>query len=153
MFTSKIYSKWMKEAQVEKYNGMKEILPELKGRVLDVGIGPGWFEEFFGINAIGTDVDKNSKADIIAHGDFLPFRNEVFDFVVCIDTVHLLEGNDIKRVLKKCGKLVISHFLRKEEDVEKKLLNMFHEFKLLEKKIVGNREKDLVFVMQKGPVV
>ena len=143
----------MKEVQLEKYEDMKEILPQFKGRVLDVGIGPGWFEEFFGIETIGVDVDKNSKAQVIAHGDFLPFRSEVFDFVVCLDTVHLLEGNDIKRVLKRGGVLVVSHFLRKEEDVEKKLLNIFREFKLLKKKIVGNREKDLVFVMQKGPVV
>ena len=143
----------MKEVQFEKYKDMKEILPEFKGRILDIGIGPGWFEEFFRIETIGVDIDKNSKARVIAHGDFLPFRDGIFDFVICLDTVHLLEGNDVKRVLKNDGILVVSHFIREGEDVEKKLLNMFREFKLLEKKIIGNREKDFVFVMQKGPVV
>lgn len=147
MFTSKIYSKWMKETQFEKYKDMKEILPELKGKSLDIGIGPGWFEEFFGFEAVGVDVDKNSKADIIAHGDYLPFKDRIFDFVVCLDTIHLLEGKDIKRVLKNGGILVVSHFIR--ENDEKKLLNMFHEFKLLEKKIVGEREKDIVLVLKK----
>jgi len=153
MFTSKIYSKWMKEVQFEKYEDMKEVLPEMKGRILDVGIGPGWFEEFFGIETIGVDVDKNSKARVIAHGDFLPFKSEVFDFVVCLDTVHLIKGSDIERVLKKGGVLVVSHFMREGEDVEKKLLNIFPKFKLLKKKVAGKREKDLVLVMQKGPVV
>jgi SAM-dependent methyltransferase len=123
----------------------------MKGRILDIGIGPGWFEKFFRIKTIGTDVDKNSKANVIAGGDFLPFPEHIFDFVVCLDTIHLLTGKDIKRVLKPNGLFLVSHFVNKgsEKEVKKTLLNMFSEFKLLKSKVVGDREKDLILLLKK----
>ncbi|UCG95027.1 MAG: class I SAM-dependent methyltransferase [archaeon] len=151
MFTEKIYSRWMKENQLAKYKHLKEILPEIKGNVLDIGVGPGWFEEFLGIKAIGIDVDRESAARVIASGDFLPFRDKTFDFVVCLDTIHLLNGKDVSRVMRGNGILLVSHFVNKgnEEKVKKTLLNMFPEFKLSEGRIVGNKEKDLVLVLKK----
>lgn len=151
MFTEKIYSDWMKENQMNKYNEMKGFLPVIKGKVLDVGIGPGWFEDFFGIKSMGIDVDKDSCANVIASGDFIPFRDNSFDFVVCLDTIHLLTGKDVLRVLKGKGFFLVSHFVNKEneKEVEKRLLNMFNEFKLLKREIVGDKEKDLVMILQK----
>ena len=151
MFTEKIYFDWMKENQISKYKEMKDFLPEIKGRVLDVGIGPGWFEEFFGIDAVGIDVDKDSRANVIASGDFIPFKDCIFDFIVCLDTIHLITGKDVLRVLKKDGIFLVSHFVNKgnEIEVEKRLLNVFNEFKLLKKKIAGDKEKDLIMILKK----
>ena len=151
MFTEKIYSDWMKENQINKYNEMKDFLPVIKGKVLDVGIGPGWFEDFFEIESIGIDVDKDSRANVIASGDFIPFRDNSFDFVVCLDTIHFLTGKDVSRVLKDKGFFLVSHFVNmdNEKEVEKRLLNMFNEFKLLKREIVGDKEKDLIMILQK----
>jgi len=163
MFTNEIYYRWMKKNQTDKYREIEYHLPVFQGRVLDVGIGPGWFEEFFKLRAVGIDIDKKSAADIIASGNEIPLKNKSFDNVICLNTIHLIGGNEIKRVLKKGGLLLLSHHTNKEneKDVEKKLLNMFKEFKLLEKIIVGNKEKDLVLLLEKnknprvsqGPVV
>ncbi len=152
MFTKKIYSAW-EEKQIEKYKEMRDLIPKDFNLALDVGVGPGWFEEFFGMNILGIDIDKNSAADIIASGDFIPIRENSFDFVICLDTIHLVGGEEIKRVLKPRGYLLLSHFINKdnENEIEKKLLNMFKEFKLLKRKIVGNKEKDLAILF--GPVV
>jgi len=130
---------------------MKEFLPEIKGLVLDVGIGPGWFEKMFEIESVGIDLDKNSAANLIASGDFIPFLNKTFDFVICLDTIHLLNGKDVSRILKKDGLFLVSHFVNEgnEIEVEKKLLNMFREFKLMKKTIVGDKEKDLVILLKK----
>lgn len=151
MFTEEIYSDWMRENQMNKYKYMKSFLPEMKGNVLDVGIGPGWFEKYFEISAVGIDVDKNSRAKVLASGDFLPFGKGIFDFVICLDTIHLIEGKDISRVLKKGGTLLVTHFVSKgnEGEVEKTLLNMFPEFKLLRKELVGEKEKDIVLLLKK----
>lgn len=151
MLTEKIYSKWMKENQMRKYEEIKGILPSTGGKILDIGVGPGWFEDFFGIKTVGIDVDKDSRANVIASGDDIPFLDKTFDFVVCLDTIHLLTGKDISRILKKDGFFLLSHFVNveNEKEVEKKLLNMFHEFKLLKKKIVGDKEKDLIILLKR----
>lgn len=152
MFTDKIYSSWMKENQLAKYRELRGFLPDLSGRVLDIGIGPGWFEEFLGIKAVGLDVDKNSTAEVLASGDSIPFRAGIFDLVICLDTIHLLDGKDIKRVIKPRGLLLVSHFFNKgnEKEVEETLLNMFNEFKLLKRRVIGEKEKDLVMLLKKG---
>ncbi len=150
MFTGKIYSKWMRETQIAKYEQM-DFLPEIRGKALDIGVGPGWFEIFFGIKAVGIDVDRNSAANVIASGDLIPFRDNSFDFVACLDTIHLLGGKDVARVLRPGGLLLVSHFVNKgnEKEVEKMLLNMFNEFKLLKGKVVGGKEKDLTLLLKK----
>lgn len=151
MFTEEIYSKWMKENQLGKYDDMKTMLSGLNGRILDIGVGPGWFEDTTGIRAVGIDVDKNSRANVVACGDSLPFREGCFDSVVCLDTIHLINGKDVSRVLKKGGLFLVSHFVNRgnEAEVEKRLLNMFPEFKLLEKRVVGDKEKDLTLLLKK----
>ncbi len=141
----------MKDNQLAKYKEMKGFLPVIEGKVLDIGIGPGWFEDFFNIKSMGIDLDKDSRANVIASGDFIPFGDNSFDFVVCLDTIHLLTGKDVSRVLKDKGFFLVSHFVNmgNEKEVEKRLLNMFNEFKLLKREIVGDKEKDLIMLLKK----
>ncbi len=110
----RIYREWMEKTQEEK---IRKILRrvEARGKILDIGAGTGTLEKF--IEAVAVDINEehlksmHTKFKIKASGDALPFKNESFDFVFCIDTVHLLKNHeDMTRVLKKEGVLVISIF-------------------------------------------
>jgi len=154
MFTGKIYDKWMEKTQKEKYMDLKKLLPTVKNPlILDVGCGPGWIkniisEKYEQFRYVGIDVDKNSSADIIASGNALPVKSNVFDVVLCIDTTHLLDNLDeLIRVTKTGGYLIVSLFSRKAH-----LLAEFEKnknLKLISKDIIGKQEKDLVEVLQK----
>ncbi|RLF60918.1 MAG: hypothetical protein DRN16_04235 [Thermoplasmata archaeon] len=149
MFTSEIYPKWMKEKQMEKYEDMKKFLPNLNGLVLDVGCGEKWLNEFldekYGIKYIGVDILYNP--DIFSSGDELPFKSYVFDFIFCIDTIHLLKnGGEMKRVLKPGGYIIISEPKSMWKD---KFLNTFKDLKILKKCIIGKEEKDILLILKK----
>ena len=154
MFTQKIYEKWMKETQMQKYRELETLLPQIQNpSILDVGCDHGWIktiinEKYEQFHYIGVDVDKDSLADIIASGDNLPFKSNTFDIVFCIDTVHLLNDlNELVRVIKPNGYLIVSLFLRKAS-----LLMEFEKdknLKLISKDIIGRQERDLVEVFQK----
>lgn len=121
------YKKWFKE---EKKYLQKTITSNAK--VLEVGCGNG--RSIFDVlsktkNIVG--IDHNDKAVADATDNFygyssvkifkadatqLPFNNEEFDFVICMTTFanfadkkfKILE--EMKRVLKKSGKIIISVF-------------------------------------------
>lgn len=141
----------MKEKQIQKYRELVEFLPEIeKKKILDVGCGPRWVEEFLKennkINYIGIDTDYSPN--IKASGDFLPFKNKTFDIVFCIDTLHLLEEKkELKRVLKNKGYLIISE---PESLFKKEKLKKFKDLKLINKRIIGREEKDILLVFM-GP--
>lgn len=156
MFTHEIYDMWMEETQMQKYRELKDFLPQLKNpSILDVGCGPGWIKTFISekykqFRYIGVDVDKNSSTDIIASGDKLPFKSNTFDIVLCIDTLHLLnDTNELVRVVRPGGYLIISLFLRKASLLMK--LEKNKNLKLISKNIIGDQEKDLLCILQRGP--
>ena len=154
MFTQKIYDKWMEKTQKEKYTDLEKLLPNVKNPlILDVGCGPAWVkdvisEKYPEFRYIGVDVEKGSSADIIASGDNLPFKSGTFDIVFCIDTLHLLNNiNELVRVVKPSGYLIISLFLRKAHLLAE--LEENKNLKLISKDIIGKQEKDLVEIFQK----
>lgn len=100
-------------------------------KILDIGCSYGWFEKFVGKKAkeiIGIDLDekdleraksevkyKNVKFRKGSALDLKKFDKEKFDIVVMFDVIeHIPKGtekqslDEIKRVLKKDGKLLIS---------------------------------------------
>ncbi len=130
----KIYENWLGKVQEEK---IRKIIEEVKpfGKILDVGCGTGVLERF--VNAVAVDINLEylkgvkSNIKILASGDTLPFKNDVFDFVFCIDVAHLLKNlQDLVRVLRKHGKLVVSIFgngqnlEERKERLRKKFLNL-----------------------------
>jgi len=151
MLSSGIYSRWMAETQREKIRQiLKEIMP--KGRILDVGCGPGFLEEQ--LQAIATDIDlKNLKLakglKVLCSGNFLPFKGKSFDWVFCIDTVHLLkDANELERVSK--GRIVLTAFCN-ENNFEEKLEQLRRMTKLkVEKELLIKTEKewDAVLVLR-----
>lgn len=135
MFLDKIYGRWMAAMQKEK---MEKILEEvglenLEGKnILDVGSGPSFLSGIFrkslkNVSVVSCDIDlenltKTKGLRVLASGNFLPFR-KVFDFIFCIDTVHLLDGKGIGKefagILKDNGLLIISAFCNRYNSGEK----------------------------------
>lgn len=153
-FCSKIYKKWMQSTQEEKIKKILEIVRP-KGKILDIGSGFGVLEKF--IPAIAIDINERylksfkSKYRIKASGDALPFKDKSFDFVFCIDTIHLLKNKkEIKRVLKSNGKAVISIFCYSQSLKEKSewLENIVKNLGMrIENKFIVKTDKEWDFVI------
>jgi ubiquinone/menaquinone biosynthesis C-methylase UbiE len=121
------YHKWFEEERVYL---QKRITPDAK--VLEVGCGAG--RSIFDILPVtkditGIDHDDKAIADAIknfsgypsisfirADAADLPFDREIFDFIVCMTTFanfadkKFIILEEIKRVLKNTGKIIISVF-------------------------------------------
>ena len=116
---------WVKERKKLEYFGLKDGMT-----VLEVGVGPGYvtellLKEFPNLNITGIDINKmliseamrrfsNDPRVHIKHASVynLPFENEIFDLayvrLVLQHLEHPLEAlTEIKRVLKKRGKIII----------------------------------------------
>ena len=144
MFSPKIYESW-KDIQRQKYESILNILGKdfLKGlfsgkRVLDLGIGFGYFEGFLEENKIkariiGLDRDQEAAQKckvplIIGNANRLPFKNEAFDILLSIDSFHSIKSGDFSRVVKKKGFALIRMFFndytyeKTRQDLEDKLV-------------------------------
>lgn len=121
------YKKWFRE---EKKYLQKIITPDAK--VLEVGCGDG--RSIFDILSKTknvTGIDHDDKAVANAKGNFsryssikiikadatnLPFKDEEFDFVICMTTFanfadkKFIILKEMRRVLKQSGKIIISVF-------------------------------------------
>lgn len=159
MLTEKIYENWMEKTQREK---LERILEEIGlenlegGKILDVGSGPGFLSGMLRKNnkkrfivSCDIDLERLKKAEglkVLASGDFLPFK-KAFDFIFCIDTVHLLDGkgiaNEFASVLRDNGLLTISTFCNKynSEEKMKRLEELLGGFKI-EKRFIAKTENE-----------
>lgn len=102
-------------------------------RGLDVGVGTGKFAIPFGIN-IGVDPSfemavkaKRSGIDVsLAVAEALPFKDEVFDFVLMVTSVCFFDDvsaafNEAFRVLKPGGSIIIG-FVDSESELGKRYI-------------------------------
>jgi ubiquinone/menaquinone biosynthesis C-methylase UbiE len=159
-----IYKLW-KPLQEKKYRAIVKILPPLKGRILDLGSGSGYFELFLKnqgqdvSNIVSLDKDAEmlkqdtySKTKILGDGDFLPFRSECFDLVVCIDALHLLKNNDFLRVMKPRAFILVSIFFKREDYIKKQELikESLCGLEIIGQSIVEGKENELVVLARKG---
>ncbi|MCD6414115.1 MAG: class I SAM-dependent methyltransferase [Candidatus Diapherotrites archaeon] len=161
-----IYDSWMKDAQYKKYSG---ILPMLKragvqfGKMLDVGIGTGLFEDYLKgqgakFDAIGIEPDEKMKREAEKKGykvtvgtsESLPFEDSTFDFVACIDALHLAKDKrraitEMLRVLRPRGFLLVSHFCNtfNAGEVTKTLESATEGLNIVDKKMVGQNDAEL----------
>jgi ubiquinone/menaquinone biosynthesis C-methylase UbiE len=145
----KSYRDWF--AEEKKY--LQKIIT-LDSKVLEVGCGDG--RSIFDIlsitkNIIGIDYDNKAVANaqnnfnnypsvkiIEADATNLPFQDMSFDFVICMTTFanfndkKFIALEEMKRVLKKDGKIIISVF---SEDALKERLKVYKVMKSEIKKI------------------
>lgn len=114
------YDNWFKNnpfVYLSEINLIKKANP--KGKGLEVGVGTGRFAEPFNID-IGLDpsikMGKIAKRRGIRFvkgvGESLPFREHIFDYLVCITTICFLNKiehafEEAFRVLKKDGKIIL----------------------------------------------
>lgn len=130
------YKKWF---EMEKKYLQKHVTKN--ARVLEIGCGLGRnIQDILPVtkNITGIDHDKKTITNIKnkflkysslnfqeAEAEKLPFKNEVFDFVVCFTTFGNFGNkksiilNEMKRVLKKSGSIIIDVF--SEDALEERL--------------------------------
>jgi len=159
----KIYQSW-KEIQQKKYEKILAILPHLNNRrILDIGFGSGYFEEFLktkGVTAeiIGLDPSKEMLKQtkipiplLVADGNSLPFPDNSFDMIICLDAIHLI-NNDFSRVLVPSGLALISIFFNKENYEQKRnlLKQKLEGFEILKELKIEDKENELVILAKKS---
>ncbi len=162
-YFGKIYSSW-REIQWEKYEVVYKLIKKYEidpGLSLDIGCGPFYLQEFFeekglDVEFVCIDIDeslKTTKYDfLIADGNLLPFKGEVFDSVFVIDSVHfIVEFSGIYKVLKLNGYVFVLTFVNdynysiKSAEVNEKL----KDFKIIESFLSRGRETELVTLARK----
>lgn len=84
------------------------------GKTLDVGSGGSLYryERFFP-NRVTVDIDPARNPEIVGDIHDLPFKDEEFDVVLCVEVLeHVLDPRkaiaEMKRVLKKGGTLILT---------------------------------------------
>jgi ubiquinone/menaquinone biosynthesis C-methylase UbiE len=116
----------------------KRFLKNIKGKVLEIGIGTGKnlpFYDYTKVQLTAIDISKNmlEQAKVLAQNkkypvsfklitsDTLPFENKIFDYIVCTFVLCSVPNQhktltEIKRVLKSSGKIIfIEHVLSKNK--------------------------------------
>jgi SAM-dependent methyltransferase len=87
------------------------LMHALPGLTLEIGGGSGNLKEFVP-DAISTDLVPSSWLDAAADAQQLPFVEQCFDNIVCVDVLHHIEApvrflRESSRVLKPGGKLLM----------------------------------------------
>jgi len=106
-------------ARKELYAAVKDLGPELGGRVLDVGCGDRPYEnliparEYVGLELDTPESRARNRADAYYDGRHFPFEGGSFDAVLCNQVLeHVFEPDafvrEIARVLKDGGHLLLT---------------------------------------------
>lgn len=102
------------------YKNIQSIGQHITGKTLDVGCGQKPYESLFAATEyIGMDIEQSghdhstSKIDIFYDGKTFPFENQLFDSIVCNQTIeHIFNPDEvlkeINRVTKLNGNFVLS---------------------------------------------
>ena len=106
----------------ERFSFAKSRIPA-GSKVLEVGAGRGLTPRYLdGLSFVLTDVTRNDWLDVVASGDYLPFRDASFDAVLLIAVLHHMEFplrglDEALRVVRPGGQIFVlephgSWFLR-----------------------------------------
>jgi len=166
--SSLIYDSWKKDTQFKKYDGIMPMLEgvDLRGKVLDVGIGTGLFEEYLRARGIkldvtGIDPDPIMLEKALARGyravtgaaESLPFGDSAFDFVLCLDTIHVTDATkavaEMKRVLKPGGAMLVAAFCNTftKQSTMSDLESLLAGMEVVSKGFVGRSDDEMSAVL------
>ncbi len=85
-----------------KTKQIKELLLKVdtkKDRVLDLGSGGRRIEEF----VYSFDIQEEGHIDIIGDAHLLPFKNSVFNLIICTALLeHVIDPNEVVKEIKRC---------------------------------------------------
>jgi len=101
------------------YKNISELIPNLSGRLLDIGCGSRPYESLCCVDEyIGLEIDdegnrNHSQADFFYNGKTIPFNNNYFDSILSNQVFeHVFNPHDflkeINRVMKKDGLLLLT---------------------------------------------
>lgn len=121
-FTGAYYAQHYRPLQRAKYAQawphVRPHLPQGPFSMLDLGIGPAWWEEFLAeqgvvpARIVGMDVSEDAVAPRRGGVEYHltpAFRtDEKFDVVVCLDAWHCFPQLDVTSFLKPNGLLIVS---------------------------------------------
>ena len=147
------YDELYRDEQIKKLNIIKsKIKIRNNSKLLDVGCGSGMSSDF-GCFVVGIDPSmgllKNNpnKNKIIGIAEMLPFRDGSFDWVISVTAMHNFDDaekalKEIKRVIKKSGKIVITILKTsaKKEAITRLIRKHFNITKLIEE------DKDIIIM-------
>jgi SAM-dependent methyltransferase len=155
-FFTQVYDSWL-SIQLDKYQQLLPILSQHLSHdfsVLDLGVGKAWFHSFLRENGftfkkiVGVDVSEEA---IFPRQDFIDYQltdsftsKEKFDFVVCFDSLHLLENQNVLEHLKPGGLALLALPRRWQS-----LFEPFSQEKILASGIIGSKERDEFLLIQK----
>lgn len=154
-FFSSIYESW-REIQYEKYEAL-ELEERLKGkRVLDAGSSSGFLSDFLRergteVQIISLDADIRalrgcSSERVLGRVEMLPFKEGVFDSIICFDVLHLSKTLDL-RPLKKGGEAIVGVPWRHRETLLRWLERVEKErAELME---INVREREFVAILNR----
>ncbi len=151
--TADFYNNRYRNIQYEKYSRMLNSM-ELKGMILDLGSGTGMLSDFLDKEVIGVDFSINmlkksgNKYKILGDAENLPFKNNIFDFVLSFTLLQNLPGfkvfKEVERILKPDSLFILTTLKKKY---------MKKVYKILEKNFLILKEidcgEDIGFICRK----
>ncbi|HAA32547.1 MAG TPA: hypothetical protein DCE56_38645 [Cyanobacteria bacterium UBA8553] len=109
------------------YSDLKQILPTIEGRILDVGCGDKPYSTWFNLEKveyIGLDVYPAAQVDIVIESEqHWPIENSCFDAILCTQVLeHTVDISktlsEMNRVLKDGGLAIITvPFIYNQHDI------------------------------------
>lgn len=136
---------------------INEVLPQIKGRLLDIGCGTNRLVKKYG-NGIGVDVFQFGGANLIVKDTSrLPFDNESFDTITIVAALNHIPNREtvlkeMYRLVTPTGKLIITmippkisrvwHAIRSPWDRDQ------HERGMLEGEIYGMTNKEIKNILE-----
>jgi ubiquinone/menaquinone biosynthesis C-methylase UbiE len=121
--TVKFYGRLLLDFQtLTIFKTLKKQIPQMKGKMLDVGCGNSPFEflvnqnqcEYVGIDIAGADnFDYQNSKIVVFDGENIPFENESFENIICTEVIEHIPNpekiiSEMHRVLKPNGLAIIT---------------------------------------------